>query len=158
MQHTTLSMDFDVKEKNLADLVQLASQAHAGQTDKNGVAYIHHPVSVANNYHRLFGQDYAGIATALLHDTLEDTDLDSKDLNAYVPETVIYSISLLTKNKGTDYLEYIKNLIATGDKTAMRVKYCDLLHNTDPERGSTPPPHKAQLYQQALHLLREHVL
>lgn len=157
MQTKTLNSAFDVQDKNLQQLMALATQAHEGQVDKNGVDYIHHPISVANNYYRLFGQDYAGIATALLHDTLEDTSLSAHDLSAYVPQTVIYSISLLTKNKGTDYLEYVKNLIATGDKTAIRVKYCDLLHNTDPNRGSAPPPAKAELYQQALNLLCEHV-
>ena len=47
--HKTLSVDFDLTDGNLAELLTLAASAHHGQVDKLAVDYIHHPVSVANN-------------------------------------------------------------------------------------------------------------
>ena len=155
--HKTLSVDFDLTDGNLAELLTLAASAHHGQVDKLAVDYIHHPVSVANNYFHTFGQHYDGIATALLHDTVEDTELDFEQLRAFVSEEVIAAIGLVTKQGKVDYLEYIDGLIQQSNVTAMQVKYCDLMHNTDPSRGSSPLPHKMAIYAQAMEKLALHV-
>ena len=153
----TVNVDFDHADGNLAELITLAAAAHHGQVDKLGVDYIHHPVSVANNYFNTFGQHYDGIATALLHDTVEDTELSFEQLRAFVPEEVIAAIALVTKQGKVDYLEYIDGLIQQSNVTAMQVKYCDLMHNTDPSRGSSPLPHKMAIYAQAMEKLALHV-
>ena len=155
--HKTLSVDFDLTDGNLAELIALAAAAHHGQVDKLGVDYIHHPVCVANNYFNTFGQHYDGIATALLHDTVEDTGLSFEQLRAIVSEEVIAAIALVTKQGKVDYLEYIDGLIQQNNTTAMQVKYCDLMHNTDPSRGSSPLPHKMALYAQAMDKLAQHL-
>ena len=155
--HKTLNVDFDLAESNLAELLTLATTAHHGQVDKLGVDYIHHPVSVANNFYHTFGQNYAGIATALLHDTVEDTELSIEQLRVIVSDEVIAAISLVTKQGKVDYLEYIDGLIQQNNTTAMQVKYCDLMHNTDPSRGSSPLPHKMAIYTQAMQRLGQHL-
>ena len=153
----TVNVDFDHTDGNLAELIILAAAAHHGQVDKLNVDYIHHPVSVANNYFNTFGQHYDGIATALLHDTVEDTELGFEQLRAFVPEEVIAAIALVTKQGKVDYLEYIDGLIQQSNATAMQVKYCDLKHNTDPNRGSSPLPHKMAIYAQAMEKLAQHL-
>lgn len=42
--------------------------------------------------------------------------------------------------------------------TAMQVKYCDLVHNTDPQHGSFPLPHKMALDTQTMDKLAQHLL
>ena len=153
----TVNVDFDLNDGNLAELVTLAASAHHGQVDKLNVDYIHHPVSVANNYFHAFGQNYNGIATALLHDTVEDTELSFEQLRAFVPDEVVTAIGLVTKQGKVDYLEYIDGLIQQNNITAMQVKYCDLKHNTDPNRGSSPLPHKMAIYAQAMEKLAQHL-
>ena len=155
--HKEITVDFDLTDGNLAELITLAAVAHHGQVDKLGVDYIHHPVCVANNYFNTFGQHYDGIATALLHDTVEDTELSFEQLRAFVPEEVIAAIALVTKQGKVDYLEYIDGLIQQNNVTAMQVKYCDLMHNTDPTRGSSPLPHKMAIYAQAMQRLGQHL-
>ena len=58
----------------------VAARSHAGQTRDNGDAYITHPVAVAEILagYRL---DMASIATALLHDVIEDTSVTLADLD-----------------------------------------------------------------------------
>jgi (p)ppGpp synthase/HD superfamily hydrolase len=50
--------------------LEIAARAHKGQVDKNGIAYITHPLAVAA---RLESLELKTIA--LLHDTIEDTDV-----------------------------------------------------------------------------------
>ncbi len=56
-----------------------AEQAHRPQRRKDGAPYIGHPVTVANI---LAGMrlDVASICAALLHDTVEDTDVTLDDV------------------------------------------------------------------------------
>src|SRR4051812_23885480 len=58
---------------------ELAQQAHSTQRRDNGEPYFTHPVAVANILigYRL---DVASIATALLHDTVEDTVVKLTDI------------------------------------------------------------------------------
>ena len=58
---------------------EVAAEAHAGQVRKTGDPYITHPLAVA---HMLagYGLDEQTLAAALLHDTVEDTNLTLSDL------------------------------------------------------------------------------
>lgn len=106
----------------------IASKAHKGQLDKGGVDYILHPVYVAL---RLDNDDEK--ITALLHDTIEDTDLTIDDIIGYgFKKEIVEAISLLTRDKGMDYFDYIKRL--KPNKLAVKVKLADLRHNSDKER------------------------
>ncbi len=49
-----------------------ASELHEGQTRKNGMPYITHPIGVASIL-ACHGLDYEIVTSALLHDTIEDT-------------------------------------------------------------------------------------
>jgi (p)ppGpp synthase/HD superfamily hydrolase len=70
---------------------------------------------------------------ALLHDVIEDTDTSWKDLEAIgCTSRVIAGVRVLTKMPGQTYDEYKNEVFANLD--AMRVKSCDLRHNTDIRR------------------------
>lgn len=70
---------------------------------------------------------------ALLHDTIEDTDLTLNDLKKEgFSNTVIKYISILTNDKTEDYFGYIKGI--STNKIATKVKIADLKHNSDLSR------------------------
>ncbi|MBQ1280880.1 MAG: HD domain-containing protein [Oscillospiraceae bacterium] len=105
----------------------IAYAAHHGQVDKAGMPYIFHPMHLAEQ----MSDEYSTCA-ALLHDTVEDTDVTIGDLEAEFPREVTEAIRLLTHEKGTDYLEYVRSI--KGNPIALAVKLADLAHNSDETR------------------------
>ncbi|GAA2753515.1 HD domain-containing protein [Amnibacterium kyonggiense] len=111
---------------------QIATRAHAGQTDKAGRPYIAHPQRVAARLTDLQAQ-----AVAWLHDVLEDTNVTSEDLRiAGVDEDVIRVVDLLSRTG--DDVDYSARIAA--DPLAREVKLADIADNTDPERTALLDP------------------
>jgi guanosine-3',5'-bis(diphosphate) 3'-pyrophosphohydrolase len=111
--------------------------AHAGQTRDNGEPYFTHPVAVARILagYRL---DAATIATALLHDTVEDTGLGLKDLEAQFGSDVARLVDGVTKltrlelqSERTKQAENFRKLVLamSEDIRVLLVKLADRLHN-----------------------------
>ena len=118
------------KGELLGKVLLLATTAHAGQFDRGGKPYILHPLKVM---HYLKTDDEELQCIALLHDVIEDTDTSWKDLEAIgCTSRVIAGVRVLTKMPGQTYDEYKNEVFANLD--AMRVKSCDLRHNTDIRR------------------------
>src|SRR5205807_5925884 len=87
----------------LEKAIALAAQAHAGQRDKQGLPYILHPLRVMM---RVEG-DLARIV-AVLHDTLEDTDVTAADLRREgFGDDVIEPLELVTHDKHEPYADYV---------------------------------------------------
>jgi (p)ppGpp synthase/HD superfamily hydrolase len=115
------------KGELLGKVLVLATNAHAGQFDRGGKPYILHPLKVM---HYLKTDDEELQCIALLHDVIEDTDTSWKDLEAIgCTARVIAGVRVLTKMPGQTYDEYKNEVFANFD--AMRVKSCDLRHNTE---------------------------
>ena len=85
--------------------MNIAYQAHHGQTDKCGCPYVFHPFHLAEHM-----QDEFTTCVALLHDVVEDTDMTIEKLAEDFPEPVIEAIRLLTHEDGVDYFEYVRGL------------------------------------------------
>lgn len=114
----------------LANMLLLATNAHAGQFDRGGKPYILHPLKVM---HYLKSDDEELQCIALGHDIIEDTDVTYGELSAAGMSTrVLEGIRALTKVRGESYTEYKGRVMQNRD--AMRVKLCDLRHNTDIRR------------------------
>lgn len=129
--------------------MKIAYSAHNGQFDKSGVPYIYHPIHVAE---QMTSEDE--VIVALLHDTIEDTDVTADYLRQFFDEHIIEAVELLTRDKNTDYFEYIRHL--KSNHLARSVKLADLFHNSDETRllGITDKD-KARLekYKTAIYLL-----
>lgn len=123
------------EQKSLVELAKAtAVRAHEGQVDKLGAAYIGHPARVAGHARALGGSPEA-IATAWLHDVIEDCEVSAEDLrNSGIPETVIEAVQLLSKRPGQSLEEYCAAV--RGNALALLVKQADLADNTDLERTS----------------------
>ncbi len=131
--------------------LQLAYQAHHGQTDKSGLPYIHHPLHLAEQM-----PDEISTIVALLHDVLEDTSMTAEDLlHAGIPAAAVETIRHLTHRPEIPYLDYIRAL--RSDPIAVRVKLADLAHNSDLSRLETITPkdlQRRETYQTAIQILK----
>lgn len=109
--------------------LKLAYQAHHGQFDQSGVPYIFHPYHLAEQM-----TDEITICVALLHDVIEDTPVTLEELENEFPTVVIDALRLLTRDKETDYYDYV---YAVGQNPVARaVKLADIAHNSDETRLS----------------------
>ena len=113
-----------LKKKAMA----IAYAANQGQKDKTGLPYIYHPIHLAEQM-----EDETSCCVALLHDTVEDTDvtLEYLEREGFPPE-VLEAIALMTHGDGVPYMEYVAALAS--NPTARRVKLADLRHNSDISR------------------------
>lgn len=117
-------VDYNVGLIALAE--RIARRAHAGQFRRDGVTpYINHPLAVAA---KLALEPPVVIATALLHDVLEDTSETVESLReAGILDSVIKAVVTLTKTKHTTCDEYLQTVAC--NEIARRVKIADMLHN-----------------------------
>src|SRR5690606_4009556 len=105
----------------LEKAIIFATEAHAGQKDKSGQAYILHPLTVMSK----MDTDTERIV-AILHDVIEDTSYTLDDLQKlfHLSEEKLIAVDLLTKKEGYDYDKYIQNI--KDNPIARKVKIADL--------------------------------
>ena len=105
--------------------LQIALNAHKGQVDLDGKPAILHPLAVG-----MAGENLTEMCVGFLHDVLEDTDLTINNLQrAGVALKIIRALEVLTHDKSVPYMDYIRSIEASGNKTALKVKINDLRHN-----------------------------
>lgn len=105
--------------------LQIATKAHAGQVDRDGNPVILHPLTVG-----LMGHTDEERMAGFLHDVVEDTDYTFEDLlDVGIPDGVVNALRLLTHQKETPYIDYVKGIIESKNPIALQVKYNDLKHN-----------------------------
>jgi (p)ppGpp synthase/HD superfamily hydrolase len=90
--------------------LEMAETAHAGQTrnGSGGMAYIHHPVAVAELL-AAHGFDEPAVAAALLHDVVEDSDTGIDDIEAGFGEPVARLVGALTEDESIGPFERRKD-------------------------------------------------
>lgn len=118
----------------LENALIIAAKAHMGQLDKGGNPYILHPIRVM-----LGCNTKEQKIVAILHDTLEDSDLTADDLiKEGFPKNIVDAVVCLTRDKDQDYMEHIHQVAKNPLATA--VKLSDLADNMDLNRlpGLTP--------------------
>ncbi|MCB9457107.1 MAG: bifunctional (p)ppGpp synthetase/guanosine-3',5'-bis(diphosphate) 3'-pyrophosphohydrolase [Anaerolineaceae bacterium] len=142
-----------------------AEQAHAGQTRQSGEPYFTHCLAVAYILSEM-RLDAVGIAAALLHDIIEDTNITVDELRSTFGDDVariVDSVSKLKKlplkvenhnpkrrtvNREMEYFR--KMLLAMGDDVrVVLVKLADRLHNMR-TLGYVPPEKQRRIAQETL--------
>lgn len=120
----------------LAEAIEIARDAHAGQVDRLGVPYIRHPLAVMC---RVSTEEQKIVA--VLHDVVEDSTVTIADLASlgFSPR-ITKAVSALTKIPG-EPLEVSMARVAA-DPLAVVVKKADLSHNAHPERLAQLPAEK----------------
>jgi len=122
---------------NLEDSALIfATAAHAGQTRKyTGEPYVNHCVAVASLVKGVGGTDTM-IAAALLHDTLEDTQVDIGLIRHNFGEYVAYLVYMLTDTPRCDMMNRAQR--KANDRERLRkslpsvqtIKLADLIDNS----------------------------
>jgi GTP pyrophosphokinase len=125
----------DLKEIERA--YRFAAEHHEGQKRLSGEDFIEHPLAVAQILADL-GLDTTTLQAALLHDTVEDTDVSVADLEAGFGPEVARIVDGLTKldaisfrSREQEQAENVRKMIVAmaGDIRVLLIKLADRLHN-----------------------------
>lgn len=136
--------------KRLRRAFEVAVEAHKHQRRKSGEPYIFHPLAVAKIVASEIGLGTTSIMCALLHDTVEDTEVTFDDLKREFGDEVVKIIDGLTKigkiSSQTESIQaenYRKILLTLSDDIrVILIKIADRLHNM---RTLDTVPRKNQL-------------
>jgi (p)ppGpp synthase/HD superfamily hydrolase len=128
--------------------LEMAERGHLGQTrnGSGGMAYIHHPVAVAELLAAEgFGDE--AVAAALLHDVVEDSDASVEDVRKRFGVRVADLVAALTDDESIEPYERRKDLhrqrveAAGGDALAIygadKLSNISVLRRTYAEQGET---------------------
>lgn len=129
---------------------EVAAEAHKHQRRKSGEPYIFHPLAVAKIVASEIGLGVTSIMCALLHDTVEDTEVTFDDIRREFGEEIVTIIDGLTKigkiSSQTESIQaenYRKILLTLSDDIrVILIKIADRLHNM---RTLDTVPRKNQL-------------
>lgn len=122
--------------KLISHAFDFAQKAHEGQTRYSGDPYFIHVVGTAQNLAEL-GMDATVIAAGLLHDTLEDAEIDPKVLKKEFGREITSLVEGVTKlekyrYKGLErHAESLRKLLlaVSKDVRIIIIKLADRLHN-----------------------------
>ena len=125
---------------------EFAEQCHKGQLRQSGEPYITHPLAVAIILADMH-LDHEGLMAALLHDVLEDTHINKKELIDHFGSTVaelVDGVSKLSEIEFTSKAErqaesFQKMTLAMSkDIRVLLIKLADRLHNMRTIHGLSP--------------------
>lgn len=136
-----------------------AAEAHMTMRRKSGEPYITHPIAVARICTEEIGLGATSIACALLHDTVEDTDVTLEDIELIFGRREKRIIDGLTKISGafdlstSDQAENFRKMILTlpDDVRVIFIKLADRLHNMR-TLGSMRPDKQRKIASETLFL------
>jgi len=131
--------------------------AHEGQTRKTGEPYILHPVAVASILASM-RMDFASVAAAILHDTIEDTPLTKQEIQSRFSEEIAELVDGVTKldkmkfrtRYEADAESFRKLMLAMSkDLRVIFIKLADRLHNMR-TLGSMDPVSRRRIARETL--------
>ena len=123
--------------KEIERSYRFAAEHHEGQKRLSGEDFIEHPLAVAQILADL-GLDTTTLEAALLHDTVEDTDVSVADLESGFGPEVSRIVDGLTKldalsfrSREHEQAENVRKMIVAmaGDIRVLLIKLADRLHN-----------------------------
>jgi GTP diphosphokinase / guanosine-3',5'-bis(diphosphate) 3'-diphosphatase len=152
--------DPDADESILNKAYVFAMQAHGPQTRASGDPYFSHPLEVAGILTDL-KLDTATIATALLHDTVEDTSATIKDIEVNFGSEIASLVDGVTKlsqlelfSERTKQAENFRKLMLamSNDIRVLLVKLADRLHNMRTISHLKDPEARLRIAQETLEI------
>jgi GTP pyrophosphokinase len=128
---------------------QFAERAHAPQKRFSGEPYFNHCFSVAKNIAELH-MDSHMVAAGLLHDTLEDAEVTSVELEKEFGKEILFLVEGVTKLGKLKYsgaqrhVESLRKLFIamTRDIRVLIIKFADRLHNVSTLKHVRPDKQK----------------
>jgi len=147
-------------KKMIRKAFDIAVDAHKDQRRKSGEAYVFHPLAVAQIVASEIGLDATSIASALLHDVVEDTEYTLADIEQLFGETVARIVDGLTKisnlKKDRDVSLQAENfrkmlLTINDDPRVIIIKIADRLHNMQ-TMDAMRPDKQAKISSETLYI------
>jgi GTP pyrophosphokinase len=135
-----------------------AMQKHGNQKRASGDPYISHPIEVAYELTK-YKLDEASIITALLHDTVEDTDAtleEIEDLFGTEVRNLVDGVTKLgrleIKSESSKQAENFRKLLLamSEDLRVLLVKLADRLHNMETLHHISKPEKRARIARETL--------
>lgn len=140
--------------------VMLAAKWHEGQTRKSGEPYFTHPVEVAEILTE-FHMDPTSIITAVLHDTVEDTEATLEDIEQEFDATTARLVDGVTKLGKLEFQSpnqrqaenFQKFVVAISeDIRVLIVKLADRLHNMRTLHHIDKPEKRARIAHETMEI------
>ncbi len=124
-------------KKLIRKAFNLAKDAHAEVRRKSGEPYIFHPIEVATIVAKEIGLGPISVASALIHDVVEDSEYTLEDIERLFGEEIARIIDGLTKISGvfdqniSMQAENFRKMLLTisDDIRVIIIKLADRLHN-----------------------------
>ncbi|MCR5861804.1 RelA/SpoT family protein [Flavobacterium sp. J372] len=157
ISYQTLSED---DKKLIRKAFDVAVDAHKDQRRKSGEAYIFHPIAVAKIVASEIGLGATSIASALMHDVVEDTDITVEDIERMFNPKIAKIVEGLTKiaQVKTDQeismqAENFRKMLLTlnDDVRVILIKIADRLHNMQ-TMGSMADYKQAKIASETLYI------
>ena len=139
-------------ESGIDRAIDIVSHEFGDDLDLDGNPQLLHMTAVSaagsNDDERLVG---------MLHDLVEDKEWTFDDLlSDGFPEHIVDTLRLLTHDKETPYMDYVRNICESGNKVALAVKINDLNHNL--KRGRAGGHwHHVEKHEKALSYIQEFI-
>ena len=157
----------EYNEKLISDAFKFSLNAHKLDKRASGEPYIIHPYEVASIVAKEIPLDDITVASALLHDVIEDTKFTYEDVKAEFGETIADIVDGATKIEGMfenyeakQIENYRKMLLSmSNDVRVILVKFADRLHNMktleylNPERQVRMAKETMEIYAPLAHRL-----
>ena len=139
-------------ESGIDRAIDIVSHEFGDDLDLDGNPQLLHMTAVSaagsNDDERLVG---------MLHDLVEDKEWTFEDLlRDGFPEHIVNTLRLLTHDKETPYMDYVRNICESGNKVALAVKINDLNHNLKRGRAGGHWHHVAK-HEKALAFIQEFI-
>jgi GTP diphosphokinase / guanosine-3',5'-bis(diphosphate) 3'-diphosphatase len=126
----------EIDKVNIRKAFEIAVEGHSKQRRKSGEAYILHPIEVARICVEEIGLGPTAVICALLHDTIEDTDVTFGEIKEKFGDRIALIVDGLTKLDATyeqdqQQAENFKKVLntLTVDVRVVLIKLADRLHN-----------------------------
>jgi len=137
----------------------LSQEAHKNMRRRSGEPYIFHPLAVAQICVEEIGLGTTSIVSALLHDVVEDTEMEIQDIERYFGKKVAKIIDGLTKisdvfdHGSSQQAENFRKMLLTlsDDVRVILVKLADRLHNMR-TLGSMPRHKQLRVSSETIYL------
>ena len=144
--------------------IKFATHAHEGQLRASGEPFITHPLAVEKILDS-WGMDEDTLVAAVLHDSVEDTDITLEDIRNEFGESVSFLVDGVTKLNAArsgmrdidTYLpetrdNFLRLMIALGsDIRVLIIKLADRLHNMR-TLGALPPDRQKKIAKETLEI------
>ncbi|NCG21564.1 MAG: HD domain-containing protein, partial [Rhodobacterales bacterium] len=150
----------DANLQTVMDAYLLAARAHQGQTRKSGEPYLSHPIAVAQILADM-GMDIDTVATALLHDALEDNPITKAEMTREIGPVITELVDGVTKIGKLKFRSkeelaaenFRKMMLAMSrDLRVIMVKLADRLHNMSTLHHHDKPEKQARIAKETMEI------